>query len=106
MEKQMKEIFAKILDKAKFMVRLAVPEGFKKRDPTHTKDGHLMIIRAPTNFDDIPEPKADWEERLKLWNQMQTSGGAIKSFTERSAEVLNSGILSILALLQTSIERK
>jgi hypothetical protein len=35
---------------------------------------------------------------------MQTSQGAIKSFEERRTEIWNSGITSILALLQTSIE--
>jgi len=41
---------------------------------------------------------------LKSWKQIQTSKGTIKSLTERKAEIWNSGITSILALLQTSIE--
>jgi hypothetical protein len=35
---------------------------------------------------------------------MQTSKGAIKSLTERKSEIWDSGITSILALLQTPIE--
>jgi len=35
---------------------------------------------------------------------MQTSKGSIKSFTERKADIWNSGITSILGLLQAPIE--
>ena len=35
---------------------------------------------------------------------MQTSKGAIKSFTERNKEIFDSSIMSILACLQTAIQ--
>lgn len=99
MESALKTIFQKIHEKASFLTKLAIPLRFKKRDPTHTKDGHIMIMRAPSTFGDLPEPQVDWEGRLKHWKQMQTSQGTIKSFTERKAEIWDSGILSILSLL-------
>ena len=88
------------------MIRLRVPLRFQRRDPTRSKDGQLMLLRAPSSFAELPKPKLDWEGRLKTWKQMQTSQGAIKSLTERKAEIWNSGITSILALLQVPIESK
>ena len=86
------------------MNKLNIPSRFRKREPTK-EGGNLLLIKAPTSFmDGIPKPKLDWEGRLKAWKQSQTSKGAIKSLTDRTAEIWNSGIISILALLQTPIE--
>jgi hypothetical protein len=86
------------------MIKLNIPSRFRKREPTK-EGGNLLLIKAPTSFmDGIPKPKLDWEGRLKAWKQSQTSKGAIKSLTDRTAEIWNSGIISILALLQTPIE--
>jgi hypothetical protein len=104
LETKLADIFAKITDKAQFMVKLNVPTRFRKREPAK-EGGNLLLIRAPTSFmDGIPKAKLDWEGRLKAWKQSQTSKGAIKSLTDRTAEIWNSGIISILALLQTPIE--
>jgi len=104
LEKVLEEIFTKIQAKAQFMTRLNIPLRFKRADPTRMKDGQLSLLRAPSSFEGLPKPKLDWEGRLKAWKQMQTSRGAIKSLTERRAEVWNSGITSILALLQTAFD--
>jgi len=48
--------------------------------------------------------EVSWKDRLKSWRQMQTSKGAIKSFTERNKEIFDSSIMSILACLQTAIQ--
>jgi hypothetical protein len=40
-----------------------------------------------------------WRDRLKNWKQMQTSKGAIKSFTEKNKEIYESSTMSILACL-------
>lgn len=104
LEKELAEIFTKVQEKAQFMTRLNIPLRFKRRDPTRMKDGLLLMLRAPSSFEGLPKPKLDWEARLKSWKQMQTSRGAIKSLTERKAEIWNSGITSILALLQTAVE--
>jgi len=100
----LEEIFTKIQAKAQFMTRLNIPLRFKREDPTRMKDGQLLLLRAPSSFEGLPKPKLDWEGRLKSWKQMQTSRGAIKSLTERRAEIWNSGITSILALLQTALD--
>lgn len=50
-----------------------------------------------------PEPEYDWKDRLKSWRQMQTSKGAIKSFTDRKKEIFDSSVMSVLACLQTPI---
>jgi hypothetical protein len=61
-------------------------------------------LSEPSSLQGVPKAKLDWEARLKSWKQMQTSKGAIKSLTERKSEIWDSGITSILALLQTPIE--
>lgn len=69
------------------------------------KEGQLKLLKAPTIFEGkLPQQNTDWQTRLKSWKQMQTSKGTIKSLTERQTEIWNSGITSILALLQTAIE--
>lgn len=104
LEAKLSDIFVKITDKSQFMIKLNIPSRFRKREPTK-EGGNLLLIKAPTSFmDGIPKPKLDWEGRLKAWKQSQTSKGAIKSLTDRTAEIWNSGIISILALLQTPIE--
>jgi len=87
------------------MTRLQIPHRFKKSDPTRMKEGQLKLLKAPTIFEGkLPQQNTDWQTRLKSWKQMQTSKGTIKSLTERQTEIWNSGITSILALLQTAIE--
>jgi hypothetical protein len=104
LEGKLADIFVKIAEKAQFMIKLNVPSRFRKREPAK-EGGNLLLIKAPTSFmDGVPKPKLDWEGRLKSWKQSQTSKGAIKSLTDRTAEIWNSGITSILALLQTPIE--
>jgi hypothetical protein len=49
--------------------------------------------------DDQSAQEVNWKDRLKSWRQMQTSKGAIKSFTERNKEIFDSSIMSILACL-------
>jgi hypothetical protein len=98
-------IFDKIVLKAQFLVKLNIPTRFKKKDPTVALDGeHLELIRAPSHFGEVPQSKTDWQERLKRWKSMQTQKGVIKSLTERKADIWDSGIMSIMALLQISIE--
>lgn len=103
LEKQLEEIFTKIETKAQFLIRMHIPLHFRRRDPTRMGEGQLLLLRPPSSFEGLPKPKLDWEGRLKAWKQMQTSKGTIKSLTERKADIWNSGITSILALLQTAI---
>jgi hypothetical protein len=99
MEKELENIFQKITVKSYFITRLQIPLRFKKRDPTRQKDG-LKLLTAPSYMgDSVPKQKLDWQARLKQWKTKQTSKGTIKSFTDRKAEIWNSGITSILALL-------
>jgi hypothetical protein len=87
-----------------FLTKLNIPLKFKRKDPTRSKEASLQLLRPPNTFKDLPKQKVDWEDRLKSWKKMQTSKGAIKSLTEIQAEIWNSGITSIMALLQTAIE--
>ena len=41
---------------------------------------------------------------MKQWRQMQTSQGAIKSFTDKKKEIFDSAVTSILAYLQTPLQ--
>jgi hypothetical protein len=71
------------------------------KDPNKKKEGALLFINEP-NRDEIEQQKShefDWKDRLKQWRQMQTSKGAIKSFTERKKEIFDSSVMSILACL-------
>lgn len=75
------------------------------KDPTKKKEGTLLIIKDPSQTKEsvdgetIPEPAFDWKDRLKSWRQMQTSKGAIKSFTDRKKEIFDSSVMSVLACL-------
>lgn len=99
-------VFTKIQNKAVYMVKLNTPPKFKKQDPTKVKEGTLVLLRQPSSIKDAPKAKLDWQARLQSWKQMQTSKGAIRSLTERKSEIWDSGITSILALLQTAVEAK
>lgn len=87
------------------LIKLTIPKIFKKIDPTRVNSGHITLLRPKTVFPDMPLAKVHWEKRLKVWKKMQTSKGAIKSLTDVKSEIWNSGITSIMALLQTSIEK-
>jgi hypothetical protein len=88
---------------------LQVPGVYLVKDPTKKKEGTLLIIKDTSQTKEsvdgeaIPEPAFDWKDRLKSWRQMQTSKGAIKSFTDRKKEIFDSAVMSILACLQTPI---
>lgn len=87
-------------------MKLSVPAAYLVTDPAQTKEGSLLFIKEPTvragkdGSEDIPlEPEFDWKDRLKSWRQMQTSKGAIKSFTDRKKEIFDSSVMSTLACL-------
>lgn len=83
------------------------------KDPTKKKEGSLLIIQEHSRTEAVPKVdgespempvqpapiEVDWKDRLKSWKQMQTSKGAIKSFTERKKEIFDSSVMSILACL-------
>ena len=83
-----------------------MPIAYLVHDPSKKKEGPLLYIREPSirQGDEKPmEPEFDWKDRLKSWRQMQTSKGAIKSYTDRKKEIFDSSVMSILACLQTPI---
>jgi len=83
-----------------------VPGVYLVKDHSKKKEGTLLFIKdhASKHEDgEQPEPEFDWKDRLKSWRQMQTSKGAIKSFTDRKKEIFDSSVMSILACLQTPI---
>jgi hypothetical protein len=83
------------------------PPGFKKDDATKDGEGQLILLKQPSyQGAQAPKAKLDWQARLKSWKQMQTSKGAIRSLSERKNEIWDSGITSILALLQAPIEAR
>jgi hypothetical protein len=102
----LQKIFEKIIEKAEFLIKMTVPAAYLVKDPTKKKEGTLLIIQEQSRMEDgsqQPEPEFDWKDRLKSWKQMQTSKGAIKSFTDRKKEIFDSSVMSILACLQTPI---
>ena len=86
------------------MIKLNIPEGFKRLDPFMDDKEVVIFHRAPSSFRDEPPPKLDLEEKLKQWKQMQTSKGAISSMTQLKDEIWNYGTTAIMSLLQTAIE--
>jgi len=108
LERRLEEIFLKIQSKAQHLVRMNTPPGFKKDDPTRDGgEGQLILLKQPSYVGaQAPKAKLDWQARLKSWKQMQTSKGAIRSLGERKNEIWDSGITSILALLQAPIEAR
>ena len=89
-----------------FLIKLMIPPSFKKIDPTRVKNGQVTLLKAKTQFPDVPQAKLNWEQKLKVWKKMQTSKGTIKNLTEIKSEIWDSGITSVMALLQTSIEKE
>lgn len=92
--------YEKISSKAQFLIKLTIPPRFKRPGQ---KAGPILLLKTPSTMNDAPKPKLDWEGRLKVWKQLKTSQGAIRSLTDRKAEIWDSGNTSILALLQTAI---
>lgn len=84
-------------------MKLHVPGVYLVKDHAKKKEGSLLFIKDPHAQRDEAEPEFDWKDRLKSWRQMQTSKGAIKSFTDRKKEIFDSAVMSILACLQTPI---
>lgn len=87
-------------------MKLQVPIAYLVKDPNKKKEGHVLFIQDTPRQDDessLETQEQDWKDRLKSWRQMQTSKGAIKSFTERKKEIFDSSVMSILACLQTPI---
>lgn len=93
----MQNIIYKIIEKASFLIKMQVPSAYKLHEK---KTGTLIFIKDQI---DQNEPEHDWKDRLKQWKQMQTSKGAIKSFTDRKQEIYDSSVMSVLACLQTPI---
>lgn len=85
------------------MIKLNIPNKFKKTDATMQSQG-LQVIRAPSQYKDAPAPKQNWKNKLNEWKQMQTKEGAITSLTEQKKEIWSSGITAVQALLQVPIE--
>ncbi|CDW73494.1 UNKNOWN [Stylonychia lemnae] len=105
---ELQKIYEKIIEKAEFLVKLQVPGVYLVKDPSKKKEGALLLIKDQSAIEkemgeQIPVPEYDWKDRLKSWRQMQTSKGAIKSFTDRKKEIFDSSVMSILACLQTPI---
>jgi hypothetical protein len=61
-------------------------------------------LKAPSSFGEVPKSKLNWQGRLKSWKQSQISIGTILNSEEQKAKIMDSGISSILALLQAPIE--
>ena len=104
-ETELQSIYGKIVEKAEFLVKLQVPLAYLSKDSSLKKHGTLLLIKDPSNTENKEgaSDEINWKDRLKSWRQMQTSKGAIKSFTERNKEIFDSSIMSILACLQTAI---
>ena len=107
-DEELQSIFTKIVEKADFLVKLQVPASYLFKDPTKKKEGHLIFIKDHSRQHEAdgsaqPQPEYDWKDRLKSWRQMQTSKGAIKSYTDRKKEIFDSSVMSILACLQSPI---
>jgi hypothetical protein len=100
-EVELENIFVKIIEKADFLVKLQVPAAYLYKDASQKREGGLIMIKEPSLEE--AESEFNWKDRLKSWRQMQTSKGAIKSYTERNKEIFNSSVTSILACLQTAI---
>lgn len=101
-------IYDKIIEKAEFLIKLNVPESFKIKDNLSNKVGGLLFIRNIQSMENIEntvgaQNEFTWRDRLKNWKQMQTSKGAINSFTDKRKEIFESSTMSILACLQTPI---
>ena len=103
---ELAKIYEKIIEKAEFLIKLQVPRAYTIKDPTAKKEGTLLIIQEATQEpgqENKPREEYDWKNRLKSWKQMQTSKGAIKSFTDRKKEIFDSSVMSVLSCLQSPI---
>ena len=100
---EMQQTYAKVVEKAEFLVKLVVPAAYLVKDDSKKKGTILLIkeaiVKQMDHSDETQESKVDWRERLKNWKQIQTSTGAIKSFTEKKKEIFESAVMSILACL-------
>ncbi|CDW82480.1 hect e3 ubiquitin [Stylonychia lemnae] len=101
-------IYEKIIEKADFLTKLCVPESYMVKDQLSNKVGNLLFIRDIQSMEAVESSiggaaEFTWRDRLKQWKQMQTSKGAIKSFTDKKKEIFESSVMSILACLQTPI---
>lgn len=67
-EEELENIFVKIIEKADFLVKLQVPAAYLYKDPTHKREGGLILIKEPSLEE--PESEFKWKDRLKSWRQM------------------------------------
>jgi len=50
------------------LVKLQVPAAYLYKDPSHKKEGGLIMIKEPSLEE--PESEFNWKDRLKSWRQM------------------------------------
>ena len=117
---ELKRYYEMIVKKAEFLTRLNVPVRFRSKDHRVPKtlsvlhrtastlgrqesesEARLKESEAP---DEVIGAASSWQTRLAKWREYQSSRGLISTLTERKTEIWNSGINSILALLQTDVE--
>lgn len=96
-------IVNKILEKAAFMRKINVPVEFNKRDMTVNSEGLNFIANKSLDLDmKGQEPKQDQD--IKERNILLSKEGSITSLDILQKEIWQSGVSSILVLLQYPIE--
>ena len=99
-EVELEKIIDKILEKADFLVKMNIPRVWGKA--ARKGEGSLLLV-TPSQSEGLNAERMDWVERLKNWKSRLTSKGAIKDYSQASAEIYNSSASSVLACLQSPI---
>jgi hypothetical protein len=98
LEVEMESTFSNVLTKGEYLVKLRVPEVFKKPE-SEKKANKMILLKRSSSIGEAEKNKPDWKNRINNWKNMQTSKGSIKNFEDLKAEIWNNGIVSILTLL-------
>lgn len=113
--KDLQKAYAKLIEKAVFLTKLNVPLRFKKSKKSGLAEDALSMTRTKSLIEtadgkvtrqatQVGEGHLSWENRLKKWKDYQRSQGTIVTNQERKNVIWNSGVTSVLALLQTEIQ--
>ena len=109
-EKRMADIYAEIIKKAEFLIKMQVPESMVAKDESGSE---FQLLKAPSYFAALENisteqreklmqedyAESDWKVRLQQWRTNQQSQGAIKDFTEVRKDIFDSSNMSVLAIL-------
>jgi hypothetical protein len=95
----MEDTFSTVVTKGQYLVKLRIPEVFKKPESQKLGSGKMILLKRSSSITEAEKNKPDWKNRINNWKNMQRSKGSMKSFEDLKSEIWNNSIVSILTLL-------